>query len=322
MLEEQTRPFYLVAVRNGEFIELPGEAFENGERAEERASALAGELGCKVQPRRRAAAPDWRERQRRRLQEGFYTPPPEGWDLAPVDGHFLHLSKRDARKLAFTESPEKGEQDKTTQIKPGRYLERYYPALGIDARRRYIAMVDPPPPVSFATTAEEIERVYTNGPQSCMSGPACDYASHCHPTHIYADSDFAVAYLAGENGRVTARVLVETAKRAFPSLIYGDRARMELALAAAGYRPARSYAEFEGSRIRIIENENNPSEIVITSLDFGPWDVSPCGRHLFYSPSGCVWGSTCGSVPKPDALRRIEREHRGAAKAQPKHGEA
>jgi hypothetical protein len=174
--------------------------YEAGPDAAREAKALTERLGVKVQPRRMRQAPNWKERQARRLESGELTPLPAGWDLPPIPDHFAHISKRSPSLIAFTADDAQGILDRVTTIRPGAYLMRFYPdlsdpldlgvlrerlggeepteehiaaerrRLGENARKRYAGLIDKGIDINFATTPDEIEWVYENGTESESKG--------------------------------------------------------------------------------------------------------------------------------------------------------
>lgn len=260
------RAFYLVAIQDGQEVMLKDHpTFDTGRSASAYCAELSHKLGCKVQPRRLVVEnSDWRQREQARIDSGEYPKLPAGWTLTPIADHFLHLAQRDPTMLAFTESVEKGVLDRQTLMSPGKYINRFYPGMPQEEMKRFIAMVDKLPDLKFARTADEVERVYTYGPNSCMAGPYeydCDedeeedyhygirddrdrFDGYCHPVRVYGDSDLAVAYL--ERGdKVTARAVVWPEKKIWIRT-YGDCARLERALEAEGYQQGSA----QGARIR------------------------------------------------------------------------
>lgn len=242
------KPFYLVAFIDKREVVLDNEpTFDTGKQAEDYAKELSTRMGCKVQPRRRTPKVDdetWRIREQGRLADGTYTPMPAGWDVKLIPDHFLHISSDDDAMVAFTESPERGVQDRQTRMAPGRYLERFYPYLSQRERNRLIATIDYAGEILFATTADEIEMVYTTGPESCMSYSRDKFFRNEHPTRIYAGYDLAVAYLK-RNKRVSARAVVWPERKVY-SRIYGDAARFKELIKGLGY----TSGSLEGARIR------------------------------------------------------------------------
>ena len=152
--------------------------------------------------------PNWRARERGRLDYGAYTPVPwfdDGRLTMPTD-HFTHISTDDPTQIAFTENEEKGRQDRQTRMRPGRYLERYFPDLDADTVRAYATEIGAPAETfRVASTPAEIERVYEHGPRSCMSKSLDAYASRVHPVTVYGEpGDLRLAYL-GDAHDATAR---------------------------------------------------------------------------------------------------------------------
>lgn len=230
------------------------------------------------------AALRWIARERARFDSGEYVSVPwadaEWWQGSAASRyHFAHVAKGDPSKLAFTESHAKGEADRQTVIKPGRYLARYFGAtLSADeirdlatewaARAETLAL-------RLATDEDEIERVYTDGPSSCMGHPAEHFGTPFHPTRVYAAGDLAVAYLE-RGGEITARALCWPDRGVY-ARIYGDETR----LLDAFYGDAREWragcsSDFQGARLLRVEYGNG---FVCPYLDVCG-DVSDDGKYL------------------------------------------
>jgi hypothetical protein len=142
--------------------------------------------------------PEWRLREQRRFDLNEYEALP--WDLPVIEDHYAHVSVEDGAKVAFTPSHEKGMVDVQVRMKPGRYLTKFYPHLSADKVREYAIALDKAIGVRFAVTADDIVRVYLNGPNSCMSHATNTYASNpVHPCAVYGDSDLQLAYLAAKD---------------------------------------------------------------------------------------------------------------------------
>lgn len=210
--------------------------------------------------------PNWRERERNRFRDGTYKEPP--WDDYVLDilcnrypEHFVHMSTKRPGHVAYTESPEKGEQDRQTPILPGRYLQQFMSEY-LDARaiERLAAMCSAGElELKFATTADEIEDVYvrTRWTGSCMSGRASDYESSVHPSRVYAAGDLAVAYIedksiTDEDLNIRGRCLVWPEKKVWGRM-YGDHAKLAAKLTEAGY----SEGELRGARLLKINDDGD-----------------------------------------------------------------
>lgn len=221
--------------------------FETGAQAAAQAKEI-GEGDCwvngyhaqKVQPRR-LASDAWKQRELGRFADGTYVALPWADRLPSVTltaDHFAHISTEDGAKVAYTQDAAKGAGDIQTRVKPGRYLAQFYSDV-FDAPTiaRMAAEFDnqygEKNELLFASTADDIERVYTDGPSSCMSHSAGRYSSSVHPVRVYAAGDLQVAYLE-RNGSITARVLVWPTNKVHSS-IYGDHTRLAALLEVHGY---------------------------------------------------------------------------------------
>ncbi len=201
----------------------------------------------------------WQEREQLRLSTGQYKGVP--WkDLPPVDGHFAHLSTQEKGLLAYTENDDKGARDVQKRIKPGKYLKEYYPNLTgaqIEKLQGAVAVTE----LQFTSDADLIEKLYTEGPHSCMAGRQGTKGQH--PTRCYAGGDLAVAYLLNKNGECSARAVVWPAKKVY-HYAYGDLARLNPALKAAGYTQSGAYC-FQGARMK--KQFRSPGFIHMASFD-------------------------------------------------------
>lgn len=198
---------------------------------------------------------NWRTREHWRFQFGSYQQVPWLNSLPPIDGHFAHLSLEDGAMIAYTPDDAKGSRDIQVRTKPGRYLSKFYPHLDTKEVQRLAAMATAlVVELRFATTPEDIVRVYKNGPGSCMSHSESDYScrvngQYFHPVNVYGNSDLQVAFLGAEDfSKIGARCLVWPDKK-LHGRVYGDEHKMHLALSKAGYR----YGSLNGARIRRIK---------------------------------------------------------------------
>lgn len=236
--------FTLVALTPEGEVPLEDYRFDDdrGSDAARVAKEMSQWYGHKVQPRRLKDLADWRERERKRIAEGFYrqcasgaAPLPDWSDrgAGPIADHFALLwnNPHGSPQVSFYECDEHGLFDRRTTINVGRYVARYFGHLDENVRKRLIAEVDPPAEVLFATTRAEILKVYREGPDSCMSmGRRAEWEGlPCHPVEVYAGGDLAVAHLRNASGRVSARTVCWPAKKQY-GRVYGDVDRLEGAL--------------------------------------------------------------------------------------------
>lgn len=211
------------------------------------ARRLAKELGekCVV----KAVVNDrWKERERARQLNGTYRPltwDHMGWWNQPTSiaihrDHFAHPSVEKPGWLAYTKSPEDGARDKQTVVRPGSYLNQHfkqileYHNISVDGLVKNFMRAFGPIDIKFATTEEEIIKVYNYGPETCMVGRKW-HGDGRNPAHIYAYGDLQVAYIGDLNSKVTARTLVWPEKK-LHSRVYGDIARMTQGLERLGYK--------------------------------------------------------------------------------------
>jgi thiol-disulfide isomerase/thioredoxin len=195
---------------------------------------------------------DWREREQQRFAIGTYKTIPwfEDGRLEPIKDHFAHISIKNPNLIAYTENPNKGERDRQTPMKPGRYLRAFYSnILSNDQIRDYAAEIGGRE-LKFAVTAKEIREVYRNGPDSCMSYDEADYESFVHPVSAYGNSDIQLAYLENEYKEITARCLVWPAKKFFLRP-YGDGVRLSKMLKDLGYKRRPHFA---GAKLTTIKD--------------------------------------------------------------------
>jgi hypothetical protein len=305
--------FHVICIETGKPVEREstGEPIElaTGADAAEVARLLTTETGRLHQPRRVVASVDWRARERERTRDGSYLPIPDVWTherwwfvathecsewddatgryvVRPgrLADHFAHPSTAKDCMVAFTEDDAKGQQDRQTRLTPGRYLTRYFadylsPPEIAKFAALYCAQFED---IELKVTqdADEIERVYTDGPSSCMSHGACRYESSEHPTRVYAGPDLAIAYIENSQG-VTARVVCWPERKVY-SRIYGDEVRLEPLLEAAGYR----YGSISGARIQRIEDDSS-GRFVMPYID-GFSSVSDTGTYFRVDNNGDV----------------------------------
>jgi len=188
----------------------------------------------------------WQSWMKARFEHGEYKPLP--WhDTLNIPEHFAHVSLGDPCQVAYV-SPGDGPNDHITVTTPGRYLARYFPDLDSAEISRWATKLDVECELKFALTPDEIEHVYTNGPNSCMSHSADAFNSSCHPTRIYGAGDLAIAYLE-RNSRIIARALCWPEKK-FYGRMYGDTNRLGDRLNGEGYT---STGTFNGARMLKIE---------------------------------------------------------------------
>lgn len=285
--------------------------WDTGAAAAEAADALTNrdrDYGIKWKPLRIKTDPEtWKRRERERFANGTYTKLPwhdcSWWHrgIGPTE-HFAHVSNQKPAMVAFTANEEHGQSDIHTRIKAGTYLERYYSKIlskvdiqvyASDFAARYGHECE----LKFATTADEIARVYINGPRSCMSGPETGlYHSPFHPCRIYAAGDLAVAYI--ERGRsITARSLCWPDKKLYYN-IYGDLTRLRPLLEKAGYKTG----SLIGAKLQRVQiNRGGTPYFVCPHID-GVGRITDMGDHLI-TGGNISATTTSGIVSAPNGVQ-------------------
>lgn len=111
--------------------------------------------------------------------------------------------------------------------------------------------------LKFTTTSEDVLRVYTNGPKSCMQ--------NCDAVAVYATEDVAVAYLEIDDD-IIARAVVTIVEGHYKyARVYGEVALMEHKMSEAGWLKD-DYA-LNGMRVLHLRDDNG--ELMMPFVDGG-----------------------------------------------------
>jgi len=307
--------------------------FVDGSLAFAKAADETTKTGIRHQPRRIATDDSaWIMREQARFDSGHYTSPHwldgsnEAGSVFNLPANlFVHVSKLEPSKIALTPSPEHGIADRQVIMRVGSFLERYaiwrediQPITKqsiIENRVLQHTTYYAPVAIQYASTADDIERVYVAGPRSCMSQPADYYSSYVHPVRVYGGSDLSLAYLTDldDSERITARALVWKDKNRH-GRIYGDEHRMQRALEIAGY----SQGDFLGARIRNIIDDRKKDTYVMPYLDHeqqvskldSDWLMIDCDGSIHATQTNglAVQGvecESCGEMEDAGSLREV-----------------
>lgn len=186
--------------------------------------------------------PAWHLRELRKYANTTYRHVP--WHAEPWAqrhySHFPHISRIDNVLIAYTPNPDKGDRDLQTPIKPGAYLRKFFSdILTIDEINRWASAVTLPNyKLNFTTDAAIIADIYHQCARACMSHTNSTYSATVgvHPTEVYANGPLALAYLTNHHGAPVARAMCWPEKH-IHTRIYGESARMTIALTNANYHP-------------------------------------------------------------------------------------
>lgn len=240
----------------------------------------------------------WRLWVRGEIAEGRLPPVP--WE----SGYLLeHLDPNKPTMVRFIRDDKDALRFRFTSMAVGRFLTRFKD-FDQEQIEKYCAMVGLDMQVSklhISKSADEFERVYLNGPHSCMAYEAIHgrYGEEdSHPVRLYADLDLAVAYITrGED--IVARTLVWPEKK-IHGRVYGDANRIKLRLEEEGYT---ENWDFTGARLHF--QRNKYEDIRAPYVDGGLNGIrSPCGDYIILSKydgniilesdSGTAYTENCG----------------------------
>lgn len=211
----------------------------------------------------------WKQREKQKLEDGTYQLVPWREAYNPTD-MYEHIDPNDPTKVRFIANQEDGLQGRYTSMSPGRFIRKYldnnpYPpdldkwcaSMGLDLTTS---------PLMVAITAEEIIKVYTEGPHSCMAysidEPPFQFVDQ-HPVSVYGDSDIAVAYIIRRD-EITARCIIRP-DMGIHGRIYGDSARLLERLKEFDY--IEDWDGFVGAKIRRLHTQDDNKHLILPYID-------------------------------------------------------
>ena len=179
--------------------------------------------------------------------------------------HYARIPADDDKVVEFYESEAKAERFQPTRARIGRFLQRFAGqvltpreiSFFVEWQARGVRPADPSLDLRFATTPDDIIRVYQDGPSSCMRGDTAP--------QVYGAGDLAIAYLEGgegsrHEGEPVARALCWPARkvygRVYPETSSDEGGDLESRLRADGYVSVYAKPDgFNGARLLKIEAE-------------------------------------------------------------------
>lgn len=212
---------------------------------------------------------------------------------------FVHISYKSPGMVAYNAEYVHLLQDRQTITTLGRYLNRRFPEVPQYIRAALANRFTQEcgfAELRFATTRDEIRRVYTCGPSSCM-GKGTDHfnTDGIHPAEAYASPDFAVAYAEDANGRITARAVVSTKdpdnKRY--NTIYGNADLLGTLLANDGWEPD---IDFTDHRFLAIEVHGNYVGPYVDGTCTDVYTIVGDSDHLVIHPAKTRIGYSVGET--------------------------
>lgn len=275
---------------------------------------------------------NWRDREQERFDSGRYKPVPWSEYAHLWSDHFAHIAESDSRKVAYTESEEKGLRDIQKVITPQAYLERFFsgvltcpagftPNLLPHTREAYCdEMSGQSADVKFTGlgNADLMERVYVSCREdskyevsSCMTYKASHFSSFMHPVRVYAlGGELELAYLTDDQGVVSARCLVWPERKVW-GRTYGERSnKLTKGLRALGYTHG-SPSALEGAKFARVPNDpDDPDckQFVVPYLDGNhKFADSPCGKFFIIDEGGPYCGEQQDGLSYLEEMRYCDR---------------
>ena len=245
--------------------------------------------------------PLWHIREYLRLEAVYEKLPPEVYavlDPNKIKGVYPHMPQKDnnAGLIAYTETPAKGQMDRQSVMKAGRFIRRYgYAHLTDEDVKQLAAAVLAAGALTFHHTREQDEyaRVYMEGPSSCMAyGPEDKYFGRLnvdgeffHPAQVYAhpDNNIELVWLEAPDGTPAARAVVNRRTMQYPRAYGSDklknsREKMERYLEAQGFR--KTDRALDGEMLLRVSPDDYPGAIVCPYIDSNNRGVEIYHDHL------------------------------------------
>jgi hypothetical protein len=284
----------------------------------------------------------WRIREALRFDNGTYKPLPaiisqaEWFIGSEADrNHFAHRANSDSNKIAFTESAEKGMDDRQTIIPINRYLARYFSdklrseeiaklSALYTAPEYTLTIGDDAQAFLFAYSGQDVKSE-SSMYLSCMRYTIEYFGTPCHPAEAYAAGDLSIAYITcpDDSKKVIARALIWPEKMSFVR-VYGQDETIRVAL--VDMLESRGYCradDWRGARIRAIEFdgrvvvpyidgditslEHDEDDDVMTVSRHGNVDGSST-RGWAHSNSGRHTCNACDERCNEDDMRHVGNE--------------
>lgn len=244
-----------------------------------------------------AHTPLWKVREKSR-NASARTPLPDEIQAAlgqeVMDTYYPYLATKPGNVglIAFTQSATAGMLDRQQIIKPGRFLRQHLPDASDEQIKQLAAacLGAMSAGVTHSKDSDDFERVYRQGPSSCMAyGPDGKQfhrlkvnGEFYHPARVYAhpENDIEIVWLEVA-GRIGARAVVNTANKQYPALygsdsVAGAHKRLLAYLEGLGY--THDDQALDGQKLRKVYTDNGA--IICPYIDSGNRGVYIEDDHL------------------------------------------
>lgn len=245
--------------------------------------------------------PLWHIREFLRLGAVYEKLPPEVYaalDPDKIKGAYPHMPVKEgnAGLIAYTENPAKGQMDRQSVMKAGRFIRRYgYDHLSDEDVKQLAASVLAAGTLTFHHTREESEyaRIYMEGPSSCMAyGPEDKHFGRLyvdgeffHPAQAYAhpDNNIELVWLEAPDGTPAARAVVNRRTMKYPRVYGSDklknsRVKLERYLETQGF--SHSEHALDGEMLLLVSPDDYPDAIICPYIDSNNRGVVIRDDHL------------------------------------------
>lgn len=220
----------------------------------------------------------WRLKVEAQINDGEFVSVP--WEMSKV---FLeHIDPVKPTMIRFIRDDKDALRFRFTSMAVGRFLTRFrdYSQDEIESYCAQIGLDMTVSKLQVSNSPDDFERIYLNGPHSCMAYEAKHdrYGDeNIHPVRLYGGLDLAVAYITrGED--IVGRTLVWPEKK-IHGRIYGDANRIKLRLKEEGY--VENW-DFTGARLHL--DRSKYDEIRAPYVDGGlNGIISECGKYIILS---------------------------------------
>lgn len=282
--------------------------YESANAANDAARELRGSSGQKIKIAR-IVTEAWRLREASRLASGEYASLPHWWidagwwkDSAPEKDHFLHMAE-DGKRVAFTESPEKGESDKQLTMSATKYLARYFSEslAGEEIAALGIRLVPNDHEMRVSFDPEDFARIYENmnHPYSCMRHSMDHFRTSKHPAYVYGAGDLQIAWIQdGTDTRFDgARAVIYPQAKRYP-LIYGTTPEHTNALAKHLMDAGYEQGNLTGAKMLRIEEDDG---FIVPYLDGCVKNAEDDGEYLIISRDGSIDCETTSGISRSES---------------------
>lgn len=195
----------------------------------------------------------------KKVESGEFKDLPQG--IPTQTGTGAHVSTENPELIAFYPTLRHIKTLRAQQIKPGRYLKRYFPHMSDDRIRMLSAKMAPGELRFFSDWSDMYEQYYALNESGIVSSCMSKHESTWEPVHplmVYHNSDVELAVLYVE-GKPVARALYNKVTKQYP-MIYGQWEKMQVVLEKNGFK----HGALDGAKINRLKRYPEDGEELVT----------------------------------------------------------